>query len=443
MKHQIKLLRYGLKTKHPAFLAEMRTGKTLTAIRWVQEIDARTVIVIAPLTVLEAWERELSSERELYVNAYGLSFQKRLTSVKTAYESKKRTWLLVNYEMVRTTDIISKLAWDVVLLDESRKIGNPSSLITKACVKGFRLAKHRAILSGLPRPESDLELFSQFQFLHGEFLGCRDFWQFRAKYFHRGNFRHSWYGNKGTRSLIKKTVHSLGFVLTRHDARMPDTFVYETRTVEMTPEQKKLYKQIEKEYAYGVGENRIETKWVLTKENWLRKLAGGFTPEEEALSTRKAEEVLEILAEVSGKVVVWFDMKHELSLVSRLLKRAKIPFEVITGEIAYKDRKKALERLRERSRVLLATEAAAPYGVDCSCADTAVYYSNAWSFNLRNQSKDRIYHPKKTSPLLVIDLVTKGTVDEEVVRLLKEKDFESGMFMLRLQRRLRNKYANL
>ena len=44
-----------------------------------------------------------------------------------------------------------------------------------------------------------------------------------------------------------------------------------------------------------------------------------------------------------------------------------------------------------------------------------VYWSNSWSRNARIQSEDRIIHPRKRYPLLYIDLVTKDSIDCDII----------------------------
>src|SRR5581483_9357605 len=100
--------------------------------------------------------------------------------------------------------------------DESVKIKRPESLVTKICVRGFREAGCRMALSGLPAPEEELELFSQFQFLNGEFLGYENFWNFKQNKF-RPSWGHDWVPKPGALKQIRDELHSKAFVLTRKE----------------------------------------------------------------------------------------------------------------------------------------------------------------------------------------------------------------------------------
>jgi SNF2 family DNA or RNA helicase len=240
---------------------------------------------------------------------------------------------------------------------------------------------------------------------------------------------------------------------------------FERRTVGMTDEQRKVYRRIVREWAYeadglfpgiserdrnivgGTDRNRakagdgdgydaggvVETDLAPVQFLWLRRVAGGFTPDARLIGQGKVREVLELLrGELSGKqLVVWFAFRDELELVRVELRRVGISSVCIHGGETFGNRKKALESFQSgRSRVLLATEDCAKYGVDASAADCAIYYSNSLSNDARQQSIKRIVHPMKKRPLLIVDLVSNETIDEDIVDTMVDKGARSGAFMV-------------
>lgn len=453
--HQRRMFQYGIVTQNPAWICEMRLGKTLVTIRWAKRLQLRTIVVVAPVTVLETWEEELEREGEEYLTAYGLMPSKRIEAFFRAFKSKGRKWLLISYESVvgrRTkrdwfsgekiripfgdldTDVIGMLAWDAVILDESTKIKNPTSTVSKFFCKFFREAKHRAILTGLPNPEGDLDLYQQYKFLNGEFCEYPDYWLYRNGLFRKGQgyYRYHWNHKPGARSRIKSEVRRISFMLNRRQAGIKDKIVYQSRYVDMTPRQRKLYKEIEKTYAATLKSGELKkTKWVLTQKLWLQRAAGGHDPDEGVVSRAKAREVLNLLkGELAGqKAIVWFKFRSELALVAQTLKKAGISYVSIDPQDDLPTRKRKLREFRAETRVLLATEKIAKFGVDASVCNTAIYYSNEWSCEDRMQSEVRIIHPLKGEPLLVIDLITRNTIDREVVEAVRKKRLNGRVFM--------------
>ncbi len=464
MPHQIEGVRYGLRETNPALFMEMRTGKTLTLIRLVQRLGGfERILILAPITVLEAWESELRREGEQFFTCYGQLRERRDRVTAEAWFNPGRTWLLMSYgsflatgeartsisfrdgeagkvRRKRDTPDLAALPWDLVGLDESTHIKNPQAQITQACMKGFRNAKRRAALTGLPNPEGDLDLVSQFLYLDGHFMGYRNFWEARNALFLKCGF--DWVHKHGVRAQIKDYVHDRAYVLTAHQAGMRSKTVFQVRRVDMSPAQKKLYKQIERDFAASLASGEtLETQWKLTQQSWLRQVAAGFEPGGKLLSDAKTREIVNLLKTELGnkQVVVWFTLRAELDHVKEALRKAKISCVSITGDETLKERTARLATFRRGTRVLLAMERCAQFGVDCSCADTAIYHSNEWSNQARSQSLKRIVHPKKKRTHLVIDLVTRGTVDEDVIMVVNKKGMTARLFMDAIERRFRER----
>lgn len=413
---------------------EMRLGKTLLAIRWVQglpEARAKRCIVVAPITVLNAWRNELTIEGECYIDVPTLKNRMQFDqAVEEATEGKHRVWFLINYEMAVRRPELADVFWDVALVDESVKLKNPKADVTKYFVDGFRQVRYRAVLTGLPNPESELEFFTQFQFLHGKFMGYKNFWQWRNKYFERFPLNpHQWEPKRGTRALIKKAVHELAYVVRRKDVFM-DNKVFERRVVPMLSEQRKMYESVIRDFAYEMEDGWHETQWAMQAATWLARIAGGFTPDGSmCLSNSKALDMISLFkGELAGEqVVVWFRFVKELQLVAQLLTAQKISWAKIDGSTDPILRERAIVDFRQgKKRILLATEKCAKMGIDCSVADTCIYYSNEWSCDDRLQSEDRIVSPIKQVPLLYIDMCTEGTVDEDCANRIRMKKFNAS-----------------
>jgi SNF2 family DNA or RNA helicase len=60
-------------------------------------------------------------------------------------------------------------------------------------------------------------------------------------------------------------------------------------------------------------------------------------------------------------------------------------------------------------------------GLNMTAAELVVYFSNSFSFTDREQSEDRAHRIGQTRSVTYIDLIAEGTVDETVVKALREK----------------------
>lgn len=432
--HQKNMLFYTAGRHKIALFAEMRLGKTLVAIRWVQSSNERPLripmcLVVAPLTVLEAWHQELLKE----------SIQEKDIGFCSSKELNFYPWTLVNYERLRAQPEILSYHWSHILCDESTKIKNPTAQITRLLVNQSHHIPNKAILSGLPCPRSPMDYFSQFCFLRESFMGHDNYWSWRRSYFYQPSWsQYEWMPKKNTLDLLKQSIDMNSFVLTRKSAGVGSAKVYEKRYIPMSKPQATMYKKVEKEFEYEIKEREgqpIQTNWTPVKLLWMQRITGGFRPDETFLFDDKIQEVISLLkGELEEeKVVIWCRFNAEIEILKQILKRNSISCDSIMGETPIAERSKLIQEFQTQSlRVLIVQMKCCKYGVDLSSASTAIYYSNSYDLEDRAQSEDRILHPKKNEPLLYIDLVARQTVDEDVLTTLQDKSITAGVFMSHL-----------
>jgi SNF2 family DNA or RNA helicase len=432
--HQEDLLEYMRTTPTPGVLVEMRLGKTLTTIRWLQELGTERNLVVGPSAILDPWQRELELEGEddiLWL--MGMREKRR----KLLHARAK--WKLINKEGHRSLPEIADQKWDAVICDESVFLKNPQAQVSGFFTSAFTGVPYRSILTGRPNPESDLDFFQQFKFLRGEMLGHTNFWKFRARFFTKFEGSYEWDYRPGARRTIKEWIAANAFVLRRSDVPgMHVRKVYEQRVLEMPPSLRRRYDLLEKEFLLELEDGGlVPTKYAMHKFLWLRRMAGGFL-DGELVWPGKIQELLELLkGELHGEsVVVWFAYNSELAAVHRALEQARITNTWITGKTPLPRRAGRTKMFRtKRVQVLLAQVACVQYAEDFSVGDTAIYYSSPVSLNQRMQSEDRIVKMGKKHPAY-IDLVTRNSVDE-VVQEMKDKKEGRSNTVLRAVARMR------
>lgn len=427
---QVGMDRFGRRDT-AAWLLEMRLGKTLLTIRWVLRrlrarggplADAR-VLVVAPSTPLVSWMSELDAESQPWALSRGAA-KKRDEAVASA------RWTLTTYECVWRTPKILATKWDAVILDESTAIKTSRSKVTKFTLKHLIRAPIRAILTGEVEPQGLQDVWCQMAFVGGgSFMGFKNFWKWRDAAFYRAGFdwliKHTW------KAKIKEATHAEAYVLTRKQAGIGSVKVPEIRSREMDAEAARLYREVVRTWSVP----GIETKHAVVVTTWLRRIAGGHAPGC-ALPCWKYREVLDLLQGelVKEQVVVWFAFNRELARMWRMLKDAGVSTTWIAGEVPMPERRRRLAMFQSgQRRVMLAQIKCARMGTDMSAADTEVYFSTTYSFEDRRQSEDRIEHPKKKTTLLVVDLVTKDTVDEDVQEAMRIRRIDSAWFAKRVQ----------
>lgn len=473
--HQHEALKKALRKDRIALFLEMRLGKTLVAIRWaknklntlkpqpcpyvLQDLSTPKpvpkVLVVCPLTVVPTWEEELDLERIRHRACLGP--KRYYTALGAIHEGR---WVITNYEALRTSQkdpdtgkresypspLAGRVKWDIVILDESTRIKNPKSITSQIATDLLAQAPYKVILSGLPDPNGPEDYFQQMKFLLGSFMHFKNFWRWRHEYFKQDPLGYDYQPKQGTTKAIKFALHNRAIILTRKQVKIGPSKVYESRCVELPPKVMRAYRYTLSNFALPSelaknkkkADEEKQTKWRVVVDQWLAQLCSGLVLPEYP-SGHKAKELLSLLQGDLSKeqVVVWFRYNKEIKAIKDLLRKKNISVASIMGATSLKNRKTRLQKLKHGNiRVLLCQLKCAKYGLDTSASSTAIYFSNSTDYDERGQSEDRIIHPTKKEPCLYIDLVTKGTLEEDIVYLLQDKRADSKYFMSQLRKAL-------
>lgn len=406
---------YVWKTVRPAVFMEMRLGKTLLTIRRCNMYRPRDprmglrVLMLGPSSVLEGWMTTLADEGTAAVAAIGERKRRQATLALAWSATGHPCWVLANKEAWLSIPEIGTMPWDAVVLDESTFVKNPKAGVTKWCLKNFRTVRHRWILTGTPVTEGVEDLWCQFAFLDGTAFGARTFWQWRAESFLQNGYE--WMPKVETRKQIETEVARRALVMRRRDVGLDVPKVSETRKLEFPSQIRAMYREVENEFAL---EGR-ETIWAMQQYVWLRQLCGGVV-EGKLVWRGKIDELLDLLrGELRGEqVVVWFMYNDELRVALREVANASIACDYLMGDIPIEERMRRIKRFRAgAARIMLCQQAVAQEGVDLSCADTAIYYSEPPGMKAYCQTEDRVVKLGKKG-VLILHLVVKGSVDEDL-----------------------------
>lgn len=213
----------------------------------------------------------------------------------------------------------------------------------------------------------------------------------------------------------------------------------ETRYVEMSPQQRKMYKEMATDLVTFTESGEIFlSPNQLSAQIRLSQLAAASVniekPNPDDPTTWKVtlknpspkldefEAILDDLGDVP--CVAAAEHKQLINLAAERLTKLKIPHALITGDISEFDRKRALEMLNEHKiRVLLFTAKAGGTGLDMSAADTIIMLQRPWSMVDNLQAEDRVHRigSERHQKIRVIDIVMRDTIEETQVERLYVK----------------------
>jgi SNF2 family DNA or RNA helicase len=142
------------------------------------------------------------------------------------------------------------------------------------------------------------------------------------------------------------------------------------------------------------------------------------------LPENRTRTLLELLEEYDGKAVIWVSYDYSVRKVYDALAKAYGPHAVVRfwgGNANEREEEDRRFRVDPKVRFMVATPDSGGRGRKWDVADTVIYYSSRDNLEHRDQSEERVKDMTKTSATLYIDLIVPGTVDEAIIRALRDK----------------------
>lgn len=449
--HQrIALERSYDKTNYGYFM-EMGCGKSKVLIdnmAWLYEnkkID--TAIVVAPKGVYRNWQvSEIPAhlrddiEHEVYVWNPNPNKSQKEHLLSGIEERSKLRILLVNVEGFATPKVrafVEKFVRGSTFLlavDESTTIKNPKAKRTKALVALGKAASFRRILTGSPVTKSPMDLYAQCGFMDKVLLGFESFYSFQGRYAITRTQRmggHSFQQVVGYRNLdeLSTKLDKFSYRVTKEDALDLPEKIYTVRHVSLTDEQIKHYMSL-KNAAIALLEDGglVSAPAAMTQLLRLQQVLCGhiMTDDKELVEfkSRRIDAVLETVEEMSGKVIIWSRFRYDIRNIEAALKKAYGSDSTVNyfGDTSDEDRQKAIQSFQfGDARFFVANPQTAGYGLTLTAATNVIYYANDFNLETRVQSEDRCHRIGQKNTVTYVDLVSKGTVDEHIVKSLRAK----------------------
>lgn len=331
----------------------------------------------------------------------------------------------------------------MLVIDESTTIRN-DTLRTKAVMELRDLANVRRILTGLVTPKSPMDLFYQFEFLDWRILGYESIYAYRNRYAVMEQIMAPGKIGSDGKTKSRKVNIIVGFKNQSelHDKIAPYSYrvlkedcldlppkIYQRRDVALTPDQKRIYNDL---VLFSTSEldktAHVTATMVMTKLLRLHQIVCGHTVDEVGvehdIKSNRIDSLMDLLAEHSGKVVIWSNYRKEISKIAERLEK-----EYGEGSVAqFHGGNKSTRGADERSflgnplcRFMIATQSAGGRGNTWVNANLVVYFSNTHDLEMRMQSEDRCHRDGLKHSVTYVDLVAPGTVDEKVLKALRKK----------------------
>jgi SNF2 family DNA or RNA helicase len=320
-------------------------------------------------------------------------------------------------------------------IDESTTIKNPTAKRTKNILKIGNLAKYRRILTGSPVTKSPLDLYSQCEFLDPFHLGHSSYYSFRARYAHMldrnfGGRRVQIVGSYRRLDELALKLEKFSYRVLKEDCLDLPPKIYMKRLVELTTEQKKVYEQMKKMALAMLDDKVMSTVNVMTQLMRLHQVTcGHFKADDETithLKNNRLDELISLLDEVEGKVIIWANYVEDIKRIVETLKKtygddSTVEYHGSVDSTLRQDNIALFQEKNSPTRYFVGNAQTGGYGITLTAANTVVYYSNNYDLEKRLQSEDRAHRIGQTGSVTYVDLIAEGTIDEKIVKSLRSK----------------------
>jgi SNF2 family DNA or RNA helicase len=436
---------------HFGLFFEPGLGKTFSTIsilrnKFNEHKKIFKTLIVAPIIVVQNWKEEWAKFSQVPASQVVMLLgtgKQRIHALEAARgRYNEQVIAITNYEaLVSINGLFEYLyAWrpDVVVLDESQRVKNPSSKRTKAAIKLCDNARFKYILSGTPVLNSPMDIFSQYRCLDGGETFGKNFFIFRATYFWdknsgmpKASYFPLWVPRADTSEKLNALIYTKAMRAVKSECLDLPPFIKKRIYVELSSEQRRLYKEMADDFIAFLNNKTCTAQLAITKMIRLMQILTGFialegethllkqTPREDALA-----ELLEDLAP-NHKVIVWCVFQQNYAQVRRVCEKLGISYVEGHGQIPTKEKYANLVRFDsdDTCRVLIANPRALGIGVNILCASVSIYFSRSHSLEDDIQSAARNYRggSERHEAVTRIDIVAKDTLDEKILQSLEQK----------------------
>ena len=427
--------------KVSALFLDCGLGKTITTLTAINELmydsfEISKVLIIAPLRVAQStWKEEIEKWDHLNLLRYSIAVgdeKERLKALK-----QNSDIYIINRENVDW--LVTKSGIDfnfnMLIIDELSSFKSHTSKRFKSLLKIRPYFERVVGLTGTPSSNGLMDLWAEFRVLDlGERLG-RYITHYRNEFFlpdkRNGAIIFSYKPQPNAEERIYRRLADMTISMKSTEyLKMPELILNELE-INLDEEDQIKYKKFKKEMVMTIQEKEIDAINAASLSNKLIQLANGSIYDEDKkfyeVHNKKLDKLEEIIESANGKPVLvayWFKADKE-----RIEKRFKVR-EIKTADDIKQWNMGMID-------LALIHPASAGHGLNLqSGGSTLVWFSLTWSFELYQQTNARLYRQGQKDTVVIHHLITKNTIDEDIMKSLKRKDKTQEALMKAVKARI-------
>lgn len=429
-----------------ALFLDMGLGKTVSTLTAIDDLmllgDINKTLVIAPLRVAEdTW----STEVEKWDHLKHLRISKVLGKEKDriAALNQEADIYVINRENVEwlVNKYFNNWVFDMLVIDELSSFKSPKAQRFKALKKVRPFFKRVVGLTGTPTPNSLIDLWPQVYLLDGGKRLGKTITSYRQQYFTPGQMNGHIVYNYNLKPGADETIHSrisdiCISMMAKDYLDLPERIDNKIE-IKLSESTKKKYKQLEKDLVIELGENDITAANAAVLTNKLLQMANGAIYSEDKsvveIHDEKLKALLEVIEAANGKpVLVFYSFQHDYDRITKFLNKKGYKPKKLNDSSDIKSWNEG------KINILLLHPASAGHGLNLQYGgSTIVWFGLPWSLELYQQANARLHRQGQKEVVVINHLIAKGTVDEDVMKALSNKEVNQNILLEAVKARLK------
>lgn len=399
--------------------SEMGTGKTASAI-WAADFLMKQgvinrALVICPLSIMDsAWRADLftfAMHRTVDI-AYGTPVKRRKVIERGS------DFVVINYDGIEiVADEIAKGGFDLIIVDEATHYKNPQTNRWKTLNALLKPETWLWMMTGTPAAQSPFDAYGLAKMMNPASVP-RYAGTFKEQVMYKVT-QFKWVPREDSMDTVYNVLQPAIRYTKEECLDLPD-MVYTQRSVEMTRQQEKYYKQMKSQFVFAAAGEQVTANNAAVNLNKLLQISSGaiYTDDNEVLEfdiKHRYKVLKEVIEESSKKTLVFVPFRHAISLLKDKLEADGIVTETISGSVTPQRRTDIFKRFQTTNnpQVLLIQPQAAAHGVTLTAANTVVWWGPVPSLETYHQANARVHRAGQDHKCTIVQL--SGSFAEEYI----------------------------